>query len=832
MLNDYYFLNPAHKELAMARYFLKDKNGQPVEKDIDEVFIRVVNYLYQKDVEHKELALKLRRDKKIIDAGRILAQADTETKSLYNCFVLGFEDDTREAISELKRKHFAIQAQGGGTGINFSTLRPNGSICKSTQSRSSGATGFITEFSFQSSNISQGGNRSGANLGLIEDWHPDLYEFIFKKSTSNWENIRKFATIYDEDKFSYFQWENPYQWQMFNVSVALSDRFMKLVSEKSNKPWQLHWGGEKWFLWDFENTKGPRTRSSYKNKITVVAPNEELARYKASAKIPFFNNLSLVLKRSAYNMTAPEWFHLICKNAHEDGCPGIVFMDMARRFHNGEYFNPISACNPCAEELLPKNSVCDLSSLVLPSFIVGGEIDWDSLREATQEAVRGLDNVIDFSITGESDIDENAKLERRIGLGTTGVAEMLINLNLKYSSEASRSIVKKTLRFIRNNAYLASIDLAKEKGAFPAFNYEGFSRSAFFKSLTPNIKNKIKKYGIRNVTLLTQPPVGTTGTMLGYSQGCEPYFAMCFMRNSRVGTFKDGSPAFIDWLNKNKIDFSIYNYSLNKLREKVDVPECFEEAHDISWKDHLKMQSVFSKYVDSSVSKTLNIPHNSTVQDVERIYLEAYEMGVKSTTVYRDRSKQQILEHMSSNNEPEIKPQAIIRAHAPERPEELICDIHHTSVRGEKWTVLVGILHNEPYEIFCAPQDSFELSDKYKRGRLVKDDKSSYFLDTGDFKIKNISSCLKSDEHRVLTRLLSSCLRFGVPIDAIVEQVSKADGTVVDFSKAILRVLRKYENYSSQNTDSGPKCFACGSTNIKLNGGCPECLDCGASKCE
>jgi ribonucleoside-diphosphate reductase alpha chain len=829
-LNDSYFLNPAHRELAKARYFLKDQNGELVEQDIDEVFIRVTNHLYKNDLGHKESALKLRREKKVIDAGRILAQAGTRTKNLYNCFIIGFEDDTREAISELKRKHFSIQAQGGGTGINFSTLRPNGSICKTTQSRSSGATGFITDFSYQSSNVEQGGNRSGANLGLLEDWHPDLFEFITKKSTSNWENIRKFSTVFDEDEFAYFQWTNPYQWQMFNVSVALSDQFMKEVVKKSDKPWKLSWKETEWFLWDFKNKVGPKTNSQFIKQITVTAPDEKMARFKASSKIPFFNNRELELIDGPYHLTAKEWFKLICKNAHKDGCPGIIFIDFARKFHNGEYFNPIEGCNPCSEQVMPRNSVCDLSSLILPTFIEGQNFNWDELEQAVSEAVRGLDNVIDSSATGEKDIDKNAKKERRIGLGTTGVAEMLIKLKLKYSSGEGRKFVAKVLEFIRDKAYKASVELAKEKGSFPAFDFGGFSKSEFFKTLPKNIKNSIKKYGIRNVTLLTQAPVGTTGTMIGYSQGCEPYFAMCFIRNSRVGTFKDGSPAFVNWLEQNNVDYSVYDYNLSKLKKDFDVPEYFEEAHDISWQNHLKMQAIFAKYVDSSVSKTLNISNSATVGDVEKAYLRAYELGVKSTTVYRDGSKQQILEHISANKLSGAKPQNIVKAHAPDRPDELVCDIHHTSIKGEKWTVLVGILNEVPYEIFCAPQDSFELSDKYKRGKLVKNKKSSYYLDTGDFKIKNISKCLESDEHRVITRMLSTCLRFGTPIDAINDQLSKVDGSVVDFSKAMLRVLRKYENVVPASKGK-IICTTCGSSNIILNSGCPECLDCGMSKC-
>jgi ribonucleoside-diphosphate reductase alpha chain len=829
-LNDRYFLNPAHLELARARYFNKDDNGKPAEQDIDEVFCRTVNYIYQNDdEEHAEEALKFRREKKVIEAGRPLAQAGTKTKNMLNCFVIGFEDDTREAISELKRKHFNIQAQGGGTGINFSALRPSGSICKSTQSRSSGAVGFITDFSYQSSNISQGGNRSGANMGVLEDWHPDLYEVITKKSLSNGENIRKFSTIYNEDEFAYFQWAQPYQWQMFNVSVFVSDKLMKMVSKGGKDPWILSWNGKPWHLWEFRKTLGPATREKYNKTLIVTAENEEMARYKASTSIPFFNNEDLELIRGPFDLTANEWFGMICENAWRDGCPGVVFEGLARRYHNAEYFNPIEATNPCAEQFLPRNSVCCLTSLILPSFFVGGEFLWDEFGKAIYQTVRGLDNIITLNKTGEKDIDANSLNERRIGLGTTGVAELLLLMGLKYSSQKGRNFVSKVLEFFRDKAYEASIELAKERGAFPAYEFKGFSQSEFFKTLPEYIQNLIRRHGIRNVTILTQAPTGTTGTMVGFSTGCEPYFAMCFSRNSRVGSFLDGSPAFMVWLHDNGIDYANYGYSLSALREKVDVPDYFEEAHEISWMDHLKMQAIFSKYVDSSVSKTINLPNSATVEDVQNAYISAYKMGIKSTTVYRDGSKQQILEHVVKKSENK-RPKDIIRAHAPKRPKELDCDIYHTSIGGEKWTVLVGLLDDRPYEIFCAPQDNFEIATKYKKGMLVKNGKGSYYLDTGDFKMKNISSYLKTDEHRVITRLLSTCLRHGVPMPFISDQLAKADGTVVDFSKAVLRVLKKYGDLASF-LGKDHVCAACGSNNVVLNNGCPECLDCGVSKC-
>ena len=820
-LNDTYFLNPAHIEIAKARYFLKDKDGKLIEDDICDVFKRETDYVFQQDTEeNKQQALRYRREKKIVPAGRMLAQAGTDVKNLCNCFLIGFDDDTREAISDLKRKHFHIQANGGGTGINFSTLRPRGSVCKTNQSRSSGAVGFIGDFSYQSSNIQQGGNRSGANLGLLEDWHPDLLEFITKKSNSNWENIRKFASVNDQKEFDYFQWNNPHQWQMFNVSVLLSNGFMDKVINNDNAPWQLKWNDLVWQLWDYEI--GGKT-------ITVTAHDQDMAFYKASSLVPYFNSQSMKLVKGPYDISAMQWFDIICKNAWEDGCPGIMFIDVARRFHNGEYFNSICGANPCGEILLPKNSVCCLCSICLPSFFNGGQFDWEDYKEAIRVAVRGLDNVLSLTKTGEKDIDENMLRERRIGVGTTGIAELLILEKKKYSGAEGREYVAKILEVLRDTAYEASIELAKERGSFPAFEFEGYSRSGFFKTLPKKIQDDIQTYGIRHVNLLTQQPAGTVGTMIGFSQGCEPYFSMCFTRNSRVGSFKDGSPAFTKWLKKNKINYDKYNFSLAELKKEVSVPEYFEESQEIDWKDHIKMLAVFAKYIDQGISKTINLASTASVDDVKNAYVEAYKLGIKSVTVYRDGSKQQILE--SSGKAKEKRPEQILVVSSPKRPAELPCDIHNTTVRGEKWTVLVGLLDNKPYEVFCSLQESFELSPKYKKGKIIKNGGGAYHLDMGDFKIKNISGYLKNDEHKVITRLISTCLRHGVPMDFILDQLAKADGTVVDFSKAILRVLNKYSNSAQVGEKSTKGCTNCGSDNIIFTNGCMECLDCNYSKC-
>lgn len=843
-----YFLNPAHESIARARYYLKDEKGLPVEKNIFETFQRVNDYIYQNDPEHRELAQRLCEEKKIMYAGRPLAQAGTGIKNMFNCFVLGIGDN-REEISECQRIHFHIQAHGGGTGINFSKLRPSGAWCKGANARASGPEGFITAMGYLSANISQGGNRSGANMGILEDWHPGLLKFITKKSRGNWENVRKFSVITDENKFKQWQWMNPYPWQTFNVSVALSDEFMRQVKRKLKKFWRIHWKEEDWHLWDYEITledylpSGDVVQTTL--PITVCAPDEEVALHEAMNEIPFRDAESLKLVNGPYDISAYDWFRKICTNAWEDGCPGVFFIDRARAFHNGEYFNPLDATNPCAEQILPPWSVCCLSSIVLPEFVTeDGDIDWNGLKEAVDTSIRSLNWITLLNKTDIEQIDTNTKQERRIGLGTIGMHETLIRLSMAgereylYSQDSGRAMAKKILKFIKYAAYEASIELAKEIGPFPAFKYGEFIKSKFMRQLLkerPDLKEELKRYGIANVTILTQAPTGTTGTITGYSSGCEPYFAMAYIRNSNIGIITDGCPSFLAWLKERSIDYSEYGYNLKKLRRSKRVPKYFEEAQDIGWEDHLAMQAVFAEQVDSSVSKTINLPSDATVEDIMGVYIGAYDMNIKSTSVYRDGSKTQILETLKSYaKNKKARPQTVVTMQAPKRPDDLDCDIHATSVKGEKWKLLVGLLHGRPYEIFCFPEEQISIPTNRTKGLLQRNGRGRYNLIIGEGEdawiIRNVAHLLFSDEHRMITRLLSTSLRHGAPLGALVSQLTKCGGDVTTFSKAIVRVLKKY--ITDEEYLEASRCSSCGSKKLVMEQGCVQCTQCGYSGCD
>ncbi len=399
-------------------------------------------------------------------------------------------------------------------------------------------------------------------------------------------------------------------------------------------------------------------------------------------------------------------------------------------------------------------------------------------------------------------------------------------------------MAKKILKFIKHTAYEASIEMAKEIGPFPAYKHEEFLKSKFMQQLIkerPDLQEELKQHGIANVTILTQAPTGTTGTITGYSSGCEPYFAMSYIRNSNVGTITDGCPSFLLWLKEKEIDYSEYGYNFKELRRHKRVPKYFEEAQDISWKDHLAMQAVFAEQVDSSVSKTINLPSEATVEDILGAYIGAYDLNIKSTAVYRDGSKTQVLENLKNyakNNE--ARPQTVVTMQAPLRPDDLDCDIHSVSVKGEKWKLLVGLLHGRPYEIFCFPEEQISIPASRTKGLLQRNGHGKYNLVIGEgedaWAIKNVAHLLFSDEHRMITRLLSTGLRHGAPLNALASQLTKCDGDVTTFSKAILRVLKKYitdAEYLEVST-----CLSCGSSELIMEQGCLQCKDCGYSGCD
>lgn len=336
------------------------------------------------------------------------------------------------------------------------------------------------------------------------------------------------------------------------------------------------------------------------------------------------------------------WNNLI-ESAWASAEPGIVWLERYNKESNSWYYNEIVATNPCGEQGLPEWGVCNLGHFVLPRFYdeETNDVEWDDLEKAIHLAVRLQDNIIDYT---DYFLEENREVqlsERRVGIGSMGLGTLLVKMGLRYGSEEGNEFTDELYKFIAKNAYEASIDLAEEKGAFPEFEYDKFVQSGFMKRLLnefPELDEGLKKHGIRNVTLLTQAPTGSTATMLenvpmmrddfgGVSTGIEPYFSWSYWRASRLGNSEQIVPIAKDYMDANGI------------KEVEDLPEHFVTAMELTPEEHVGVQAVIQKWTDSSISKTANVPSEFTVEQTSDLYLKGYELGLKGVTIYRDGSR-------------------------------------------------------------------------------------------------------------------------------------------------------------------------------------------------
>lgn len=513
-------------------------------------------------------------DWKLVPGGRIAAGAGASDElTLFNCYVIPSPKDSRGGIMETLTEMTEIMSRGGGVGINLSSLRPRRSIVRGVNGSSSGAVSWGGLFSYTTGLIEQGGSRRGALMLMMNDWHPDVADFITVKQTMG-------------------------QVTNANLSVCVSNGFMKAVKEDLD--WELVFpdtsDAEYDALWDGDLDK-------WKSLGKAVIPYR--------------------------TVRAREVWRTIIESAWKSAEPGVVFMEYYNQMSNSWYFNPIICTNPCGEQGLPAWGVCNLSAVNLSRFYDEAKHDvaWEELGRVVWYSTRFLDNVIDKTPYHFPENEANQKLERRVGLGTMGLAELMIRLEIRYGSPESLDFLDKIYGFMAKEAYLASTEIAAEKGSFPAFDAEPFLQSGFMKNMTetyPEVGAAIRERGMRNVTVLTQAPTGSTGTMVGTSTGIEPYFAFEFYRQSRLGYDKQLVPIAQEW---------------QDAHPGQQLPAWFVTAMDLSAKDHIRAQAAIQRWVDSSISKTANCPSDFTVEETAELYELAFELGCKGVTIYRDGSR-------------------------------------------------------------------------------------------------------------------------------------------------------------------------------------------------
>jgi ribonucleoside-diphosphate reductase alpha chain len=555
---------------------------KPLETAPEQMFARVARHVAsveQSDelkTEWEQNFRDLMEDWKYVPAGRIFTGAGTgQNLTFYNCYVIPSPKDSRQGIFETLSQMAEIMSRGGGVGMNVSSLRPRYAYVKGVNGRSSGSVSWASLYSFVTGLIEQGGSRRGALMLILNVWHPDVIDFINAKKESG-----KITNA--------------------NISVGITDDFMEAV--KADKTWDLV----------FPDTSDPLYDKHW---------DGDLKKWRELG--------GRVIKHKT--VRAQDIWENIISSAWASAEPGVYFIDKSNTLSNSWYYAHLPSTNPCGEQPLPAWGVCNLGHVNLAKHIDDStrDVDWNKLKRTVQHAVRFQDNVIDATPYFFKENFDQQMSERRVGMGTLGLAEMLIHLGLRYGSPEGVKFIDKLYQFISITAYETSVDLAREKGAFPRFESEKFLQSGYMANMPEYIRHLVGKYGIRNVTIMTQAPTGTVGTMVGTSTGIEPFFSWTYFRKSRLGVHQEHIKLAKDWLDAHP---------------GQSLPDYFVTAMELAPEEHVRVQAAVQRWTDSAISKTVNAPENYTVDQTKKLYELMYDLGCKGGTIYRDGSRdEQIL---------------------------------------------------------------------------------------------------------------------------------------------------------------------------------------------
>ena len=571
---------------AISVDVLKEKYLKDGEQCVGELFDRVAKALAS--VEAPELRIDFEKHFRenleigAIGAGRIMSAAGSGIQeTLINCFVQpvgdciqGTDETGYPGIYEALREAAETMRRGGGVGYDFSRIRPRGARVKGTASIASGPCSYINVFDQSCATVESAGARRGAQMGVLRIDHPDVIEFITAKRT-------------------------PGRWNNFNVSVAVSDEFIRAVRD------DMSW-----------------------NLLHVAQPSEELLARGGHQRADGMWVYA--------SMPARELWDSVMKSAYDFAEPGILFLDQINRDNNLRAIEAITATNPCGEQPLPPYGCWDLGPVILPRFVShpfahGGEASFNftAFAKAVKLQVRALDNVLELTHWPLPQQKDEAQAKRRVGVGFTGLGDSLVMLGLGYNSEEGRAVAKRIAEVMRDAAYTASVELAKEKGAFPRFDAEAYLAEGTFASRLPEaIKQEIRKYGIRNSHLLSIAPTGTVSLAFAdnASNGIEPAFSWTYMRKKREA---DGTTT----------QYEVQDHAWRVYRELGGdvnhLPPTFISALEMNAHDHIAMMQVVQPFIDTAISKTVNVPADYPYEDFKDLYLQAWRAGLKGLATYR-----------------------------------------------------------------------------------------------------------------------------------------------------------------------------------------------------
>jgi ribonucleoside-diphosphate reductase alpha chain len=604
-----------------------------------------------------------------IPAGRVLYGAGAGTEvTFFNCYVMPFVPDSREGISEHRKQVMEIMSRGGGVGTNGSTLRPRNTLAKGVNGKSSGSVSWLDDIAKLTHLVEQGGSRRGAQMIMLSDWHPDIIEFIISKmqnprilrfliETTNDETIKKLAkdklkfTPLKEQEIAMYQgilnFKNVSGYGGFNeniiaeaedklitggtysvhnsefltganISVCLTKDFMDAV--ENSETYELRFPDVESY-----DAEGMKVYNEEWHQVGDVREWEKLGH-----KV-----------RTYRKIEAKELWNLINICATYSAEPGIFFIDNANDMTNAKaYGQKVVATNPCGEQPLAPYSVCNLAAVNLAEMADKDTktVDFEKLKQTVAVGVRLQDNVIDATPYFLEENKKQALSERRVGLGVMGLHDLLIYCETEYGSEKGNILIDQVFETIATTAYEQSVELAKEKGSFPYLVGEteedtnrlrnAFIETGFMQKMPEHVRQDILEYGIRNSHLLTVAPTGSTGTMVGVSTGLEPYFSFSYFRSGRLGKFIEV-----------KADIVQEYLDRNPEADENNLPRWFVSAMELAPEAHADVQCVIQRWIDSSISKTVNAPKGYSVEQVEQVYERLYRGGAKGGTVYVDGSR-------------------------------------------------------------------------------------------------------------------------------------------------------------------------------------------------
>ncbi|WML40534.1 vitamin B12-dependent ribonucleotide reductase [Neobacillus sp. OS1-2] len=604
-----------------------------------------------------------------IPAGRVLYGAGANTDvTFFNCYVMPFVADSREGISDHRKQVMEIMSRGGGVGTNGSTLRPRNTLARGVNGKSSGSVSWLDDIAKLTHLVEQGGSRRGAQMIMLADWHPDIIEFIISKM----QNPRILRFLIENTKDETIKKHAKDKLKLTPLTLQETAMYQGIVNYKNIPGYggfdehiiadaeeKLATGGNytvhnsefltganisvcltKEFMEAVENDGEYELRFPYVehyNEEEMKIYNEEWHQVGDVREWEKLGHKVRVYKK----IKAKELWNLINICATYSAEPGIFFIDNANDMTNAKaYGQQVVATNPCGEQPLAPFSVCNLAAVNLAEMAdkETKTVDFEKLKKTVEVGVRMQDNVINATPYFLEENKKQALGERRVGLGVMGLHDLLIYCETKYGSSEGNQLVDEVFETIATTAYRTSVELAKEKGSFPFLNGEtredtnrlrqAFIETGFMKKMPEDVRQSILENGIRNSHLLTVAPTGSTGTMVGVSTGLEPYFSFSYFRSGRLGKFIEV-----------KADIVQEYLDQHPEADADNLPNWFVSSMELAPEAHADVQCVIQRWIDSSISKTVNAPKGYSVEQVEKVYERLYRGGAKGGTVYVDGSR-------------------------------------------------------------------------------------------------------------------------------------------------------------------------------------------------